>query len=92
MKSSELCILPFIKEKYLKQSNIPPSQGIHWLVNEGSEWEGDVSREACREARAKLHSLPNPLFEELAQDVYDEVMVTACREGSYSKCNIRVLV
>ncbi|XP_050728595.1 ARF GTPase-activating protein GIT2-like isoform X2 [Eriocheir sinensis] len=45
--------------------------GQHWIIPEMAD-SLDVS-DLAKEARAKLQSLPNHLFEDLACDVYDEV-------------------
>ncbi|XP_045104638.1 ARF GTPase-activating protein GIT2-like isoform X4 [Portunus trituberculatus] len=47
------------------------STGQHWIIPEMAD-SLDKS-DLAKEARAKLQSLPNHLFEELACDVYDEV-------------------
>lgn len=47
------------------------STGQHWIIPEMAD-SLDMS-DLAKEARAKLQSLPNHLFEELACDVYDEV-------------------
>ncbi|XP_063866860.1 ARF GTPase-activating protein GIT2-like isoform X2 [Scylla paramamosain] len=47
------------------------STGHHWIIPEMAD-SLDMS-DLAKEARAKLQSLPNHLFEELACDVYDEV-------------------
>lgn len=45
--------------------------GQHWIIPEMAD-SLDMS-DLAKEARVKLQSLPNHLFEELACDVYDEV-------------------
>lgn len=47
------------------------SSGQHWIIPEMAD-SLDMS-DLAKEARAKLQSLPNHLFEELACDVFDEV-------------------
>lgn len=47
------------------------STGQHWIIPEMAD-SLDMS-DLAKEARAKLQSLPNHLFEELACDVFDEV-------------------
>ncbi|KAG0710702.1 ARF GTPase-activating protein GIT2 [Chionoecetes opilio] len=47
------------------------SSGHHWIIPEMAD-SLDMS-DLAKEARAKLQSLPNHLFEELACDVFDEV-------------------
>lgn len=47
------------------------NSGQHWIIPEMAD-SLDVS-DLAKEARAKLQSLPNHLFEDLACDVFDEV-------------------
>lgn len=47
------------------------NNGQHWIIPEMAD-SLDVS-DLAKEARAKLQSLPNHLFEDLACDVFDEV-------------------
>ncbi|KAK3886364.1 hypothetical protein Pcinc_009469 [Petrolisthes cinctipes] len=56
---------------YLSGRKPDHNTGQHWIIPEMAD-SLDMS-DLAKEARAKLQSLPNHLFEELACDVYDEV-------------------
>lgn len=56
---------------YLSGRKPDHNNGQHWIIPEMAD-SLDMS-DLAKEARVKLQSLPNHLFEELACDVYDEV-------------------